>query len=135
MELFQRQTAAKSGPPTITDTITFTTKLSTSATPMIVLPPVTSALRLANASITPLFTRNDIHKVIVALSLPVPPKPAAQAAGEKAARPMVSTRVTVGLFVNASGTPAELEAAHAIEQAILRFELGKSTAVVVPAGL
>jgi hypothetical protein len=114
--------SAKSGPPTMADKITFTTTLSGSVTPKIVLTPIGNAVQVADASLVGTAKRTDAHTVTVALALPPPPT--------KNATP--APQAKVGLLVNASGTPAELTAAHTIEQFITRFELGKSGTVVVP---
>ena len=121
LSLFANLSGKSSGPPTMGDAITFTTLLSGSAAPKIVFAPVGRALQIADASITAAATRTDQHRVIVALSLPPHPT-------SKGGTPSQQTKV--GLFVNARGTPAELAAAHTVEQVITRFELGKSAALV-----
>lgn len=58
-----------SGPPTMTDKLTFTTTLSASANPAVVFTPVTSAFQLTNASLTASAGRNDVHQVTVGLAI------------------------------------------------------------------
>lgn len=105
------------GPPTMADTITFTTRLSGSVAPKIVFKPVATGFHVADASLIAAASRTDAHKVIVALALPLSPPAAVQPAARQ---------TKPGLFVTASGTPAELLAAHAVEQIIFRFELGRA---------
>jgi hypothetical protein len=57
------------GPPTLADDLIFTTMLSVSATPKIVFTPVTQAFQLADASVTGLADRTDVHQVTVALAI------------------------------------------------------------------
>lgn len=52
------------------DTLTFTTIVSGSATPKIVLSPIGKALSLADANITATAIRSDTHQVLIGLSLP-----------------------------------------------------------------
>ncbi len=60
----------KGGPPTLGDAISFTTTLSGSAVPRVVLSPMRKVLQIADASFTASASRTDVHKVIVGLSLP-----------------------------------------------------------------
>lgn len=112
------------GPPTVVDTLTFTTKVSGSAKPSVTIASLPGAeWRLADASITGAVSRQDTHKLIVGLSLPAPAKPAANAPTTSAA----------GLIdVKADATATEQQAAHAIEQYIIRFEIGRANIVVSP---
>ena len=135
--------SAKSGPPTMGDTLTFTTKLSGSATPKIVFTPVGSGFHVVDASLAASASRTDVHKVIIGLALPPPSPPnltgtpnSVPGLTSPSTSPPTSIGATgkelqSGLFVTASGTPAELLAAQTIQQIILRFELGKPGAVVV----
>jgi hypothetical protein len=112
----------KGAPPTMTDSLLFTTTLTGSIAPKIVFKPLSN---IADASVTALAGRTDAHKVIVALALPVPTPPK-----QPPAKPS-GADTGPGLFVTARGTEAELIAAHAIEQTILRFELGKPGAAAL----
>lgn len=103
------------GPPTIGDTLNFTTKISGSLAPKVVLASAFRGAQLLDASLTASSSRTDLHKVIVALALP-PPK-------EQDTKP-----ATTGTFVTASGTGAEVLAAQTINQIIFRFELGRAGA-------
>jgi hypothetical protein len=112
----------KSGPPTLSDQIMFTTLISGSVTPKIVLMPVTAAWQLADASFTATATRKDVHTVTVGLALEPPPAVTAAAA----------THRLRGFLVNAkSTTGAEYLAVHAVEQTILRFQLGRPSGTVI----
>jgi hypothetical protein len=133
VDLMLFENLAGKGPPTMGDTITFTTKLSGSATPKVVFTPVGSGLHVVDASLTAAASRSDVHKVIVSLALPPPSPPALTGTPPSPPAPIgaTGTQMQSGLFVTAVGTPAELLAAQTIQQIILRFELGKPGAVVV----
>lgn len=62
--------AGASGPPAMSDKLTFTTTLDISATPKITFTPVGSAFQLTDAGITADFKRTDMHQVLVGLALP-----------------------------------------------------------------
>ena len=96
------------GPPTMADTLVFTTKLSGSATPKLVFSPVGSVAHVADASLIAAASRTDVHKVIIGLALPPP-------AGQK---PVGKEKK--GLFVTVEGTPAQQAAGDAIDQTYLR---------------
>jgi len=109
------------GPPTMGDTIKFTTKISGGATPKIELSPIGQALRVASASIAFAASRQDVHTLIVCLSLPT------------GAMPLDFVGPgTPGFLVGAVGTPAERSAAKEIERVITRFELGRNNVVIIP---
>ena len=99
-----------SGPPTMADTITFTTKLSGSAAPKVVFTPSGTAAHVADASITALASRTDVHKVIIGLALPPTKAEEPHAPGPQP-----------GLFITVLGTPAQQAAGQAIDQAYLRL--------------
>lgn len=109
------------GPPTMGDILKFTTKISGGATPKIELSPLGQALRVADASLTFAASRQDIHTLVVGLSLPTGATPL-DFVGPS----------TPGFLVAAVGTPAERSAAKAIERVITRFELGRNNVVLVP---
>jgi hypothetical protein len=66
-------TGAKDGDkvPVLSDTFNFQTMLSGSTTPTVTLLPVGHRFGLADANIVAAGSRKDIHKVIVAMSLPI----------------------------------------------------------------
>ena len=68
---FERLTGKSDPVPVLSDTFNFTTALSASATPIITLSPV-RRFGIAEASGAFSGARKDNHKVIVAMSLPVP---------------------------------------------------------------
>lgn len=86
---------ASDGPPTLTSAITFTTKIYGNATPEIAALPA-----LTKASLSAKNSRQDIHKVVVAFSIPEPPP--------------VLSNARVETFVRTDGTKAEKAAAAAI---------------------
>jgi hypothetical protein len=82
--------------PQVADTVAFTTTFGGSVNPKIVLTPLSKGFDLADASLTADASRSDVHKVIVALSLPPEKKKtikAAQASAKAAANSMVDYQV------------------------------------------
>jgi hypothetical protein len=67
--LFTNLSADKGGPPTMADKLTFTTMVDLSAMPKVVFAPVTSGLQLADASLTGVAKRSDVHQVTVGLAI------------------------------------------------------------------
>jgi DNA-binding cell septation regulator SpoVG len=69
---FQRLTGAKDTDtvPTMTDTFNFQTTISGSVAPQVTVTPLNHLFRVSGASLTASALRKDIHKVIVAMSLP-----------------------------------------------------------------
>ena len=55
--------------PTMTDDLKFTTTVDLSGTPKVVFSPVGSAFQLADASLTGLAKRSDVHEVTVGLAI------------------------------------------------------------------
>jgi hypothetical protein len=112
---------ANGGPPTMGDTIIFTTKLQGSAVPKLVFSPV-KALQVADASLNASASRTDQHKLLVGLALP----------GKTAAGAKTTSSTQVGFLVGTKGsaTDAEIAAAKTIEQIIVRFELARPGAVI-----
>jgi hypothetical protein len=96
------------GPPTMADTLVFTTKLSGSAAPKLVFTPVGGIAHVADATLTADASRTDVHKVIVGLAL--------QPAGSQTSE----AKSQNGLFVTVVGTPAQQAAGAAIDQTFLR---------------
>jgi hypothetical protein len=113
-----------SGPPTLGDTFLFTTTISASVTPKIVLTPVGTSLQLADASFIASASRADVHKVVVGLAY----KPrnlhvAFSSLHAPTARP--------GFLVDAKGNAAQMAAAHTVEQMLIRFELGRRNGTIL----
>jgi hypothetical protein len=67
--------------PVLTDTLEFTTKLYTSANPRIELSPIGTDFQLVSAGLKTDVSRSDIHKVTIALTLPVEVRPPPQSDG------------------------------------------------------
>jgi hypothetical protein len=57
------------GPPTLVDALEFETFVSGSATPTIEFAPLGQATRVANATITGLASRKDVHKLTIGLAI------------------------------------------------------------------
>jgi hypothetical protein len=113
------------GPPTMTDKLTFTTALSLSATPQIEFAPVNSTFHLASGSLTGLADRTDQHQVTVGLAIGgkglaelgpsrgfvfAPDRRVIATASGVRGAPFVGLRVTGG------STPAQRMAVEAIDQ-------------------
>ena len=115
---FQKLTGTtdKDTVPTLADTFNFQTTISGSAAPKITLSPVTRGAQLSDAALGASASRKDIHKVIVALSLP-PDKTAS-------AKPRVLAGVVVPGFTRTTSssrkTPAEERAIDEIYNQITR---------------
>ena len=113
----------KEGPPATAEALTFTTKLSGSLNPKVVLGQAYRGTQVADASLNATTSRVDVHKLIVGLALPAPRKP------EKAPSAPKNSEAT-GTFVTASATTdAEIAAVKKIDQFIFRFEIGRATAI------
>ena len=149
LALFDNLSGKSPRTPTYSSSLTFTTTLSLSALPKLVLSPVGMGLHLLDASLGLTNSRTDIHTLNIgfALATPAPPSPTPPTPGAMAGPPgsppvvllpvmsrvVPGTDVRSGLFVNATGTPAEILAAQAVDQQILRFEVGRtSNTIVVP---
>jgi hypothetical protein len=122
---------ATNGPPTMTEQLTFTTNLDTSATPKIMFTPTGTGFQLTDAFITAGVKRNDLHEVTIGLALPTDallylasvrsvlypaarsiataPAPAGKGGGP-------AQHTVLGTRVIGSGTPAEALAVLAIDQ-------------------
>lgn len=74
---YQKLTGAKDTDtvPTMTDTFNFQTTISGSVAPQVTLIPLNHLFHVSGASLTASALRKDIHKVIVAMSLPPLKKP------------------------------------------------------------
>lgn len=56
--------------PSLADKLTFTTTIDVSTTPKVTFSPIGKAFQLADASVTGLARRTDVHKVVVGVALP-----------------------------------------------------------------
>jgi hypothetical protein len=138
---------AASPPPTMGDTLKFTTTVALSPSPMITLTPIGTALQIANANLMAKLSREDMHEVIVALALPPGSSAGSQGAGgsnsstgcnnaspagqpgARAISSSSSARVPLLVNTNSCASPAERIATHTIEQIITRFEVGRAVVV------
>lgn len=121
------------GAPSMGDTITFTTRLSGSAEPKFEFGHATRGVQIGNAGLSAIASRNDVHKLIVAIALPPPEevpekkqedrRPPGRREPEHRAPEFESF---VGPFTRIHGTPAQVTALQQVNQIILRFELGRS---------
>jgi hypothetical protein len=105
-------TSAKRGPPTMADTITFTTTISGGLTPMVTLSPVGTSFQLMNASLAATAMRVDKHQVILGLGLPSAPQ-------------FTKTGFTAAFISAAPKQSGEAAAVQAVAQQIIRFESTK----------
>jgi hypothetical protein len=115
---------APNGPPTMVDTISFTTLLSAGVTPTLTLAPVNSGLTGSTLGLN--LSRSDIHQVIVGLALPAAIVSPSQA-GPRVVHgaPMVSSQPRAAMLVSAVARPnsAEQVALEAVNNQIIRFQL------------
>jgi len=111
-----------SGPPTMSDTLEFTTTFSISATPKVTFAQIGNALQFADASLNATAKRVDDHKVTVGLAL-----------GNVGAAQVSSVRSSLmgPLLTVARVTGPEQAAAEAVNQA-LTLQVFKPTIVVSP---
>jgi hypothetical protein len=101
------------GPPTMVDTLSFTTALTAGVNPVMVLIPATMAAQLTGVNINGTLGRTDIHQVIVGLALPAP-----LSSLGISAQPQFPKLI--------SGSPknaGEAAALEAVNNQILRFQL------------
>ena len=118
-------TSSNAGPPTMVDTISFTTMLTASVTPTLALTPVGNGTALTGANLGVGFTRNDVHQVIVGLALPAsilavdqPGKHALQAMQAPANQPRAALLIS-GVTRNST----ERAALDAVNNQIIRFQV------------
>lgn len=110
-----------SGPPTMTDTLVFTTKLSGSAAPKIVFTPAGMNAHIADATLTGAASRTDVHKVILGFAVPPPQDPKQH-----------SNTSSSGLFVTVYGDRTKQAAGQAIDQSYLRSGVSRGVGTLVP---
>jgi hypothetical protein len=119
------------GPPTMVDTIIFTTTISAGLTPKIMLSPVGTAAQFMDATLVGTASRVDTHEVMIGMALgksSTPLSPAAVAAA-------LSPKTTALFFTHQPKEPTnsgEALAAQAVTQQILRSELHRATIAIVP---
>ncbi len=119
------------GAPTMVDDLKFTTTVDLTGTPKVVFTPVGAAFQVADASVTGLARRMDIHGVTVGLAVMpsgkvdagllqgflFPGPNVAQRATGRGGRAMAGESLFVGNRITAtSRTPAERAALNAIDQ-------------------
>ena len=119
-----------SNPATMVDTLTFVTTISSSVTPTITLTPVGPALQVSGGNVGITANRTDSHQVIVALAVDttgITPPIGGPAERAFVADMLAGPQTSVGTWININGSnnKADYLAAHAIEQTITRFEIGR----------
>jgi hypothetical protein len=119
LSLFTNLGSQDGGPPTMVDTLAFTTTVSGSAVPMVTFSPVGTSLNVADASLTADVIRKDVHTLIMGLSVVsgIPsPSPA-------------RTKVLVGNLLTASGGGTRQSAANAVDQELTKQALSKTIVI------
>lgn len=111
------------GAPTMVDTLKFQTVFSGSATPRIVFAPIGRSFQVADASLTALAKRTDIHTLTMGLS--VLPGPAASAPLAQAA----PRGALFGRLLTAQGGGTRRSAADAVDQELTRQALSRTIVV------
>jgi hypothetical protein len=110
----------QNGPPTMADTLSFTTTLTAGITPTLALTPVGSGTQLTGSTLGFNFTRADIHQVIVGLALPGQ----IEKNGKPAPARALLAGPRVGMLVSgAPRTSAEAAALEAVNNQIVRYQL------------
>ncbi len=113
--------AGKDGPPTFTSTITFKTTIHGSADPTIVISPVVgSTTRSGGYGLTA--ERSDEHKLIVGFAA------ITSAMNDTQVAEFLSPGT---LFQAPRGTSEEIASEKAVNESILRFELGRQSGPVI----
>jgi hypothetical protein len=113
--------SSSGGPPTLVDTLEFTTTFTFTGTPMVTFTPVGNVLQVSSAMVGIVATRKDDHKVTVGLAIP--------SADVGAIAGIRST--LFGPLLTAQGGRAEQAAANAVNQ-VLTQQVFQPTIVVVP---
>lgn len=110
--------AAPTGPPTLVDTLAFQTVLTGTLTPTVTFSPVGKGLSVADASLTGVASRTDLHTITMGLSIAGP--------GVKLVTPVRVGLFTAPLLTAQPATNAEARAADAVNQ-VLTLKLFKPT--------
>jgi hypothetical protein len=105
-------TKAVRGPPTMADTITFSTTISGGLAPKVTLTPLSNRFQIMDASLPIAATRVDKHQVIVGLGLPAAPQ-------------FTKNGLTAAFISAAPRQSGEAAAVQAVAQQIIRFEAAK----------
>lgn len=112
------------GPPTLVDQLAFTTEISGTVTPAITFTPVGTVLQVADASLSALADRKDVHKVTVGLAIAGP--------GVNLIEPLRSSMFALPLVTtHPTASSGEQNAAAAVNQ-FLTLKLFQPTVVVSP---
>jgi hypothetical protein len=118
------------GPPTMVDSITFTTTLNGSVTPMVMLNPIGMAAQLTSASLGLSLSRTDTHQVLIGLGLPGPVSSLGPPAPISPKQKVARSQQQFGMLISASPrTDGEAAALEAVNHQILRFGVPKSIIV------
>lgn len=116
------------GPPTMVDTISFTTTLTAGVTPTLALTPVGTGTQLTGAALGIGFTRMDVHQVIVGLALPAPIiRSGGQAQHSLRTMQVFAAQPRPALLISAAAprSSAEQAALEAVNNQIIRFQIPK----------
>jgi len=115
---------APTGPPTLVDTLTFQTLITGTLAPMITFSPVGTGLSVADASLTGVASRTDIHTLTMGLSI--------AGAGVQFVGPLRTAVFTSALLTANPHTRAEASAADAVNQALTQRLFKPTINVVTP---
>jgi hypothetical protein len=113
------------GPPTMADTISFTTAVSAGVNPMIMLTPVTAAAHLAGGSLTASVGRTDNHQVIIGLAVQPTNSSSGNASSTSSSKKQANVAPRFGLLISRPSQLRDVEEAalEAVNNHILRFEV------------
>ena len=112
------------GPPTLVDQLSFTTEVSGSINPTVTFTPLGSGLQVADASLSALVDRKDIHKVTVGLAI--------AGAGVKLVAPLRQTLFTTQLVTAHAPTAGQKNAVEAVNQFLTLKLFQQPTIIVTP---
>ena len=128
------QTALSRGTPAMADTLKFTTTIMAGLMGKVAFSTVGTRFQDMDATINPSVMRVDTHSVIVGLGLPVLAPVSIRGAMMPMARTaLFSTQFTPALTItNPPVTTGEANAKAAVDQQILRFELGRVVPFIGP---
>jgi len=119
------------GPPTMADNLKFTTTVDLSGTPKVLFTPIGAGFQFADASLTGMAQRMDVHQVTIGLALSPSgaadvgplrgflfsgPSVAAKSIGKPAAKASAGPVVVGNRVTGAGSTPAEKLAVLVIDQ-------------------
>jgi len=122
-------TLSPAGPPTMVDTIIFTTTISAGLTPKVTFSPAGTGVQLMDASLAGTVSRVDTHEVVIGLALGSSP------ANTGALSALLNAKTTALFFTHQAKDPGfsgEVLAAQAVTQEFIRHGHHRVDIAIVP---